>query len=43
MRAGEDEHFFFAIGGEAAGEPYRQVFRQRVAVGGKGGKSVCSR
>ena len=27
MRAGEDEHFLFAIGGEAVGEPDRKILR----------------
>ena len=25
MRAGEDEHFLFAVGGEAVGQPHRKI------------------
>ena len=41
MRAGEDEHFLFAVSGEAIGEPYRQIFRQGMAAGGESGESVA--
>ncbi len=40
MRAREDEHFLFAVGGEAVGEPRRQIFRQCVTARGKRFKST---
>ncbi len=41
MRAREDVHLLFAIGGKAVGEPYRKIHWQGVvAGGGKRGKSV---
>ena len=41
MRAREDEHLLFAIGGEAVGEPYRKIHGQGgLAGGGKRGKSA---
>jgi hypothetical protein len=41
MRAREDEHLLFAIGGEAVGKPYRKIMGEGgLASGGKHGKSI---